>query len=63
MNGVRPREGFMRSRRGWKALLASAVTVVGLLAAAAPASAGPCYQVTVYDASGNPRYVTVCPYD
>ena len=53
----------MRSRRGWKALLATAVAVVGLLATAGPASAGPCYQVTVYDASGNPRYVTVCPYD
>ena len=49
--------------RWWRAVLAGTVTAVGLLGSAAPASAGPCYYVTVYDTAGNPRTVEVCPYD
>lgn len=53
----------MRLRRSTRAVIVSAVAVIGVLATAGSAAAGPCYQVTVYDTSGNPRSVTVCPGD
>lgn len=47
----------------WRAAFAGVMTIAGLVGSATPLSAGPCYVITIYDGSGNPKQVEVCPYD
>ena len=50
-------------RQACRVLLVTA-TLFGVSAAmAGPATAGPCYTVTIENGSPNPPAVTVCPYD
>ena len=50
-------------RTWWRAAVAGAMTIAAVVGIATPASAGPCYLITIYDGSGNPKQVEVCPYD
>ena len=53
----------MLRRTWWKAVLAGTVAIGGLVGSAAPVSAGPCYVVTIYDGSSNPKQIEICPGD
>jgi hypothetical protein len=55
---------MQRMRRHVVRMLVAATALFGLSAVmAGPASAGPCYTVTVENGSPNPPSATVCPFD